>query len=341
MKRFIVVAQDIGVAGPLADICDEIEKRGGECLRLLRESLPDNFEWFLDGPSKPDLVVCGMSSFADRAVNEIRAAEAAIARGIPVWLFADVESTIGRPHFQRIRPRAAGFIVPNSHTAEAVRTAYPTAAIINEGNPDDEKNFHPKVSRAKARTNSGVPDRTAMVVAPLGKDLAVNRLMLVCTRDALLRLNRPFLLFVSLHKDDPHDPPAYEDLFIGDITVSIYRAITKETIPAADLVVASASGESKRAGRLHIPVLNCFTRKALARLAKSTGSDQWPEAVQGVEAEVRPQGEEDLPTAEAVAEMMRKLLDRELDLRPKQAEAYPEPERGIAGRIAGELLQLA
>ncbi len=342
MKQFIVVGQDYGVAGPLADICDEIEKQGGTCWRFLREPLPDNFASLLADSlaQKATVVICGMSSFEDRAASELKAAGIAIVSGVPLILFADIEPTMGRPFFKEIRPHAKAFIVPNERTAATVRTAYPGAIIINEGNPDDEKNFRPKLTREASRQKFGVGDGTAMVVAPLGKDLRINRLHLGCTGNALEGLDRPFALFVSLHRDDPNNMAAYQDLFPESFPVTIGRAITEEVIPGADLVVASASGESKRASRLRIPVLNYFTEEALARLEKSTGSREWPEVIRGCEAEVRPPRGHAFPLREDLITMMGALLEGAVDLRPRQAEAYPTPKPGIAGRIAAELLAL-
>lgn len=339
MKRVLLVAQDVGVAGPLADIREELQKQN-DTRGFLREPLPEDFESLLEGPAKPDLVVCGMSSFKDRAENELRAAEAAIARRIPLCLFADVESTLGRPHFEKVRPHAACFVVPNERAAAAVQAAYPSAIVINEGNPDDERNFRPKLIREASRQKFGVEEGTAMVVAPFGKDLRINRLHLGCTGNALGGLGRPFVLFASLHKDDPNNTAAYQDIFPANFPLTIGRAITEETIPGADLVVASASGESKRAGRLRIPVLNCFTEEALNRLKKSTGSREWPEVIQGCEAEVRNPRGHTFPLRDDLITMMCALLDGVIDLRLKQAEAYPTPKPGIAGRIAAQLLEL-
>ena len=341
MKQFIVVGQDHGVAGPLADICDELEKRGGTCLRFLREPLPEDFASLLASSlaQKATVVICGMSSFEDRAANELKAAGIAIVSGAPLILFADIEPTLGRPHFEGIRPHAACFIVPNHQIAEAARLNYPNARFI-VGNPDDEKNFRPKLSREESRRRAGVPAGTVLVVAPGGKDFGINYLHFGATEQGLAKLGRPFHLLISLHRDDPDPEESYRGLLETDLSVAITRGGTDELIPGADLVVASASGVAKQAGRLRIPVLNVFSRNALTRLAKSTGSDQWPEAIRGIEAEVRPQGDDELPTATVTAEAMRKLLDGELDLRPKQSEAYPEPEHGIAGRIAGQLLAL-
>ena len=81
MKQFIVVGQDHGVAGPLADICDELEKRGGTCLRFLREPLPEDFASLLASSlaQKATVVICGMSSFEDRAANELKVDYTAIS----------------------------------------------------------------------------------------------------------------------------------------------------------------------------------------------------------------------------------------------------------------------
>lgn len=342
MKQFIVVGQDQGVAGPLADICDELEKRGGECLRFLREPLPEDFTSLLANSlaQKATVVICGMSSFEDRAASELKAAGIAIVSGVPLILFVDIEPTMGRPFFEGIRPHAKAFIVPNERAAVTVRTAYPSAIVINEGSPDDERNFRPKLTREASRQKFGIREGTAMVVAPLGKDLRINRLHLGCTGNALKGLGRPFALFASLHKDDPNDMAAYVDLSPANFRVTISRAIAEEAIPGADLVVASASGESKRAGRLRIPVLNCFTQDALNRLEKSTGSRQWPEVIRGCEAEVRPPRGHTLPLREDLIMMMGALLDGAIDLRPQQAQVYPAPKPGIAGRIAAELLTL-
>lgn len=341
MKQFIVVGQDQGVVGPLADICDGLEKRGGECLRFLREPLPEDFASLLANSlaQKPTVVICGMSSFEDRAASELKAAGIAIVSGAPLILFADIEPTMGRPFFEGIRPHAKAFIVPNERAAVTVRTAYPSAIVINEGSPDDEKNFQPKLTREVSRQKFNIGEGIAMVVAPFGKDFRINRLCLGCAGNALKGLGRPFALIASLHKDDPNDTAVYRYTF-PDFPITFGRSIAEEAIPGADLVVASASGESKRAGRLRIPVLNCFTQDALNRLEKSTGSRQWPEVIRGCEAEVRPPRGHTLPLREDLIMMMGALLDGAIDLRPQQAEVYPAPEPGIAGRIAAQLLAL-
>ncbi|MBI4122659.1 MAG: hypothetical protein HY462_01540 [Parcubacteria group bacterium] len=339
MPNVLVVGHDIGVAGPLSQVCAEIVKQNGGVTAFLRHTAgPTAKADNLIAAADLDAALCGMSSSAELAAFELAAAGWAYSLRKPVALFADLPSSVGRPFFEEFRAIAAMLFVPNEAAATYGRKLFPATEVVISGNPRLEEFFTPKLTRAEARAKLGIPNEAVMVLVPGGKDLHVNRLHFTGAIEAAAKLNRMAVVVIAIHPGDKNGRAIYEDLASDCVRLAEKKDISADdAVAGADIIVSSASTVGITGACQRKPVVNFFTEPALKRLESATGSRSWPGVDDGTELQV-------IEDTGELAQVMAELLDgrgRGVSLREAQERAYPQPEGGSAALIAKKVLELA
>lgn len=337
MPQVALVAHDIGAAKPLNMVAGELIAVGAEVKSFFRGSMTPQ-EQALVGMS--DVVLVGMSSSEAFAEDELEVCRKAKANGRPFALFADIEATVGRPWFAELRQDAAMVFVINDRAAANAGNLFPNAKVVVSGNPSWEAFFKPSFSRSEVRAKVGVSDDAVMLLVPLGKDLAVNRLHISGVAESARQLGRKTELVIAMHPGDQNRSESYQES-LGDVTAHFIAKKNYEElgmkgddlVAGADVVVPSASTVGVTAACQRIPVVNYFSEVALARLEAATGSRQWPPVADGTEAEVS-------DGSVHLMDVLEDIISGSRSMKKEQETIYPAAKGGAAAYIAKQLLSL-
>lgn len=292
---------------------------------------------------RPCVVLCGMSSFAEVAKDEIAVAEVAARMGMPYGFYADTYGSAQRPHFEHLRKEASFIFVINGEEAKTARELYPNAKVVVSGNPMWEDFFIPKLSREEVRSKFEVDNDEYMVLCPGGKSLTIDTLHWGAVIEALSMepTAEKWKVFFSAHPGSQYLPEDYTELINYSKRVSV-RLVAKDfmsasdMLPGVDIVINSASTIGIEAACQRKPVIEYFTEIALARLEESIHSRNWPTWELGVAAKVN-------GNPERLLCKIRDLLfyGGFVSMRKRQEEVYPAPqEKGSAVRKMVETLMM-
>ncbi len=301
---------------------------------------------FAEKVKSSDAVLCGMSSTPGLAKEEIVAAEAAAAMGVPFGFYADTFGAIKRPWFAHLGNNASFIFVINGKEAAAAREIFPNARIVVSGNPMWEDFFTPKLPREEVRRRLEIMDRQRVILCPGGKLPVVNIQHFggtISAANMMYKYPDDCVVVLSVHPGDEYyrkDPHIYDGLARYSKTpvliVPQERMSGSELIAGCDVVVESASTIGIEAVCQRKPVIEFFSETALGRLEELTGSREWELCCeQGVAENI-------LYDPSALSSAMHNALvgsDAAL-LRKLQEELYPAPkEKGIAIRMMVDALR--
>lgn len=250
------------------------------------------------------LVLIGMSSNAELAREELLAAAAANATGIPWGAYGDVPGCFARTAFwpAGLADNARFYLGFDEQDASLAKEKFPGATTFATGNPLREDMAFPKFTRAEVRGRLGASDEKLILLGG-GKSVLSNmsRLSAVLEHVARISGDLKFMVVLSLH---PGDRAPYAVDSVGGKGLGIYDEVmrespvplvimglaqgdlsTSEMIPGMDVVIAGLTGSTTvEAAFNRIPAICLGGEVELRKLQKETGSRNPEPVAKGVAA---------------------------------------------------------
>jgi len=341
----VFVAQDKGPSDALRLLAWEInERRDGvfsylACGRGKIDSEPGSIP-MQDAIIMSDFVLCGMSSSAALAREEIKAAELAIRHKIPLGFFSDTFGSWKREWFGKVLPYAAVLFVANAE--ERTEAQQLVVNVVNAGNPTWERYHIFQRTREEVRAALGTPDDVVLILSPGRKKAAVNILLWSVVAEAIGRVAGgeydKYQVLLCPHPGDQTPLQIYADIEkYSSVPARIIRPetmSTSEILCGSDLVIEFASSIGIEAACKRIPVIDFFTGILLGNLQEEYGTSVWPLCQSGAA--------ESTFGIQQLAETAYRLLNNPIGRRnamAKQAEVFPAPPvPGTSVRIMAETI---
>ncbi len=339
----VLVAHDFAPSQGLSKLKDALESNGHTVTSFLgfgkNITAPENT--LAEHVRNADILVAGMSSSAELAVEEIHAAKIARDANILFGFYSDIYGNFNRPWLRSLNAKTNFLFVINAQDAAEAKKSYGNqTCIVATGNPMWEDFTHPAHSRILTRKLLGITSQQPVILVPGTKEFAININLFSAVTEAIARLGKKIEIYFSLHPGDQNDQKKYTNLTKDTILTHFlsHRAWSgSDLIPAADLVVASASTIGIEAAHQRIPVINFYTNLSRKRLQEATGSSTWKPDELGASVMIY----ED--TAQLAREITWLLTSKGADqMRKKQERIYPfNKQRGEATRkMMHELLAI-
>lgn len=236
-----------------------------------------------------DILVTGMSSSEFLTQEERRAAHIAFTEHTHFGFYSDTYENFNNPWFSLFRETASFLFVLNAQDAKEARRIFPSALIVPTGNPMWEKFEHPSLNKSKTRKKLGIVPEQHVILVPGTKDFVTNIQLFQSVIVAVSKMGHPVTLYLSLHPGDRNDPQKYKALATHGIQIHMPQTKMwsgRMLLPAADLVIASASTIDIEAAHQRIPVIDFFTTLSKKRLRGTTGSASWEPDQLGTATEI-------------------------------------------------------
>src|SRR3989344_292805 len=169
-----LIGRDAAPSKAFGRVAEELEKRDVECAAFLGGGKPitASNEQILANIKVSNFVMIGMSSSSELAKEEVLAATAASALGIPLGFYSDTFGSYQRPWFQEFRAKASLLLVLNEQEKVAAQELYPNAEVAVAGNHEWEDACFPRLSREEVREKLGVTEDETLVFLPGHKSVA-------------------------------------------------------------------------------------------------------------------------------------------------------------------------
>jgi hypothetical protein len=357
--RAVLVGRDAAPSKAFKMVKAELEVRGWQVDAFLGEGgsfIPD-MDKVMEVVKTATCVLTGMSNPADRAEEEVLAADRAREAGVPFGFYADAPGRLKAEWFAHLREDASFLFVLNREErkdAEHIyRKAAANGAIFESGNHEWEDASFPKFSYDEIRGRLGIGKGEIMVLVPGHKSTAISAFLLVSTVHAL---NQPFVMkgrqwrvVFAPHPSDGQAQSGYKAYAeavictnVPAVTVTIvakdktYVRVTKpgtkepemmeveggfttsDLLSGADLMVESASTFGQAAAIRQIPTISVLSEVSKIRNVPTFGKRDLYLVVQGVSEEV-------YGDANALAAKIIEVLTPEYKARvqPLQKALYP------------------
>lgn len=348
-----LVGRDAAPSKAFGRVAEELEKRGVKCAAFLGGGKPiiASTEQIAANIKISNFVMIGMSSSSELAKEELFAARVVVEAGVPFGFYSDTFGSYQRPWFETFRYKASLLLVLNEQEKAAAQKLYPNAEIVVAGNHEWEDAAFPKYSREEMRSKLGVAENETLVFLPGHKSVPITSYLLMSAVHAMNQVaaemgNRGWKVILAPHPGDGVSPKAYaEPVLFTKVPVAI---VTKEKtyvrkensagsepeleereggfpssdiLPAADLLVESASTFCQAAAIRRIPVISVLSEVSKQRNVVVFGKRDWEPVLQAVALEV-------YGNANGLACQIKELYSSSdswllNNLRRRQEELYP------------------
>ncbi|TAL49262.1 hypothetical protein EPN83_01855 [Patescibacteria group bacterium] len=344
MSKIVAVARDMAPSEGVGACADELEKRGCEVKKFLSFGKPfsGSVEELTQDLQAADVVLCGFSSSEALAQEEIAAAKAAMARGVPLFFYADTFGVYRAPWMSFARSWARVVFVQTEPECSGAQPIFPNARVVASGSPIYEKAFFPPKSRSEIRAGLGLEEEDRMIFVPCGKALVDNGVLIAAVLQALSGLGIEYRPFITLHPGDTNEAAQYKALESYPLRVRA-RVLgrddgisSQEALCGTDLVITGGSAAAIEAACMRIPVIDFMPEVIMARMATVRGAWRWERSDLGITRLVRWCSEELRGT---VCDLLS--LGGYSAMRAVHERCYPKPERqGVAAETMADAVML-
>lgn len=291
--RFLLVAFDAAPSNAFKLLEGELTNRGHEVTLIVGNGQRIDEGTFEDALKsiqdlRVDVILCGMSSNAERSECEIRLAQQALHCGTKVGFYADIYGCHKRPWFTNVVHQSHFLCVIDEQEAEDARERYPNTVVLVTGNPTWAAFFHPRLTRAESREKMAMGDDDIVILSPAGKTTPVimhfwgEVIAAAHKLQAVLRDTKKVHVILARHPGDKTSVELYKP-FIDLSRISV-RLVNKDEIPLSDMIpgcdvlVAAYSTNGVEAACQRVPVIDYFTRLNMNEWNRLTGSSIWEPA---------------------------------------------------------------
>lgn len=339
----VLVAHDFASSQGLSKLKNVLENNGHAATSFLGfgKKITAQENTLAEHVRNAHILVLGMSSSPELAREEIYAAKVAENTKIPYGFYSDTYGNFNHPWLRSLNAKTAFLFVINEQDAIEAKKKYGTQThVLATGNPMWENFGHPEHSRMLTRKLLGIAPQSHMILVPGTKEFTININLFSAVIQAAAHIGGKNEIYLSLHPGDQNNPKKYTSLIKNNTSIHLPSNIAwsgSALIPAADLVIASASTIGTEAAHQRIPVINFYTKLSRKRLREATGSSTWKPDELGASIMV----------CEDITQLAREIMwlrtsKGSHEMRKKQEHIYPigKQKGEVTRKMMGELVSI-
>ena len=275
--------------------------------------IPATLDEMLAAVEIASVILVGMSVPAEQSKEELLVAQRAVELGKPLGLYADTFGACKRTHFSPLRDKANLVFVLNENEKHNAEGVFKNSKVVVSGNHEWEDASFPRFSREEMRAKLGIADDEKLLLLAGHKSVSITAFLLMSVVHAVnqpLLRNRKLKVILAPHPGDGVSPKVYAEpvLYTGVPVIIVTKEKTytrkevsgkepeleerdgglssSDLLPAADLLVESASTFCQAAAIQRIPVVSVLSEVSKRRNVLVFGQWDWEPVLQGVAKEV-------------------------------------------------------
>ncbi len=338
--KIVIVTRDAGPSNTFRIVADALLREPGctvSCFLGDGKPLPEgSLEKIDEALQGADWLLTGISSSADRVVEERHAALQAKLLGVHTAVFSDIYGAYHRPWSAEVVRGANLLFITDESERDVARTyVRPEATIVASGNPY-WATFFATANRDVVRGRLGLSEEKLVLISG-SKELERNVGLFTDVVLAARRVERPLRLLFTAHPGADHPRELYRSVLrwsthTAGFLESGISLSTQELFAAADLAVTgSGSTITLMAGCQRVPVIDHILPLDVLWWEELSGLSFWPPARISISRETR--------DVDGLSLGMHGLLNGGAQAMKAQQEAVLTPEKfaGAADAIVSAL----